>query len=283
MRKALLAAQRNEITEHHIYTALAARSAGKNRTVLKRIAQDELEHYRFLKGKTGRAVAPSRFRISWFLLMTKLFGVVFTLRVMESGEDAAQAAYARLRGFPGVQEILRDEEEHEHELIGMIQEETLDYAGSIVLGLNDALVELTGALAGLTLALQESRIVAMAGLITGIAASLSMAASGYLSSKEEGSEEKNPVKSAVYTGVAYIITVLLLVAPYLLLANIYAALAVTLSLAVLIIAGYTFYITTAKRLGFWPRFLEMAAISLGVAVISFGVGWLLRGLFGIEA
>ena len=55
----------------------------------------------------------------------------------------------------------------------------------VVLGLNDALVELTGVLAGLTLALRETRLIAMAGLITGIAASLSMAASEYLSTKTE--------------------------------------------------------------------------------------------------
>ena len=68
----------------------------------------------------------------------------------------------------------------------MIREKQLDYVGSIVLGLNDALVELTGALAGLTLALQNTRLIAIAGLITAIAASFSMAASEYLSNKSDG-------------------------------------------------------------------------------------------------
>jgi VIT1/CCC1 family predicted Fe2+/Mn2+ transporter len=46
-------------------------------------------------------------------------------------------------------------------------------------------VELTGALSGLTLAFRNTRLIAMAGLITGIAASLSMAGSEYLATKSE--------------------------------------------------------------------------------------------------
>ena len=159
-------------------------------------------------------------------------------------------------------------------------ENKLPYASSFVLGLNDALVELTGALAGLTFALQNSSLVAMTGFIIGIAASLSMAASDYLSSKEE--EKKNPLKSAIYTGIAYIITVLLLITPYLIFNNVYLALSITLAIAVLTIAGYTFYITTAKNLKFWKRFIEMALISITVAIISFGIGILMRKFFGIE-
>ena len=88
----------------------------------------------------------------------------------------------------------------------MIQKQ---YTGSIVLGLNDALVELTGALAGLTLALQNAQIIAVAGLISGIAASLSMAASEYLSIRADG--RSHALYSAFYTGVAYMMTVLFLI------------------------------------------------------------------------
>ena len=91
-----------------------------------------------------------------------------------------------------------------------INEERLNYTGSIVLGLNDALVELTGTLAGLTFALQNTKLTALAGLITGIAASFSMAASEYLSQRSEGESERAST-SALYTGVAYICTVALLI------------------------------------------------------------------------
>jgi VIT1/CCC1 family predicted Fe2+/Mn2+ transporter len=97
----------------------------------------------------------------------------------------------------------------------LLDEELLRYAGSIVLGLNDALVELTGALAGFTLALQNTRLIALTGLITGVAAALSMAASEYLSTRSEGGG-RSPLRASLYTGTAYIITVFLLILPYLL-------------------------------------------------------------------
>lgn len=82
-------------------------------------------------------------------------------------------------------EIQEDELKHEQKLLGMLDETVLRYLGSIVLGLNDALVELTGVLAGLTFGFQDSKMVAFSGLITGIAAAMSMAGSEYLSTVTE--------------------------------------------------------------------------------------------------
>jgi VIT1/CCC1 family predicted Fe2+/Mn2+ transporter len=153
--------------------------------------------------------------------------------------------------------------------------------GSVVLGLNDALVELTGALAGLTLALGRASLIAVVGLITGIAASLSMAASEYLSQKSEGNAS-TALTSAVYTGVAYIATVLLLVLPYLLLDSVFPALALTLAVAMAIIGAFNFYISVARDLPFARRFAEMAILSLSVALFSFVVGIAIRSLFGVD-
>jgi len=166
-------------------------------------------------------------------------------------------------------------------LLELLNEETLIYAGSVVLGLNDALVELTGALAGLTLAFSDVKIIALSGLITGIAASLSMAASEYLSTSSEESE-KHPVKAAVYTGIAYILTVALLILPYLLLDNALLALAITISISIVIIALFNFYISVAKNEPFGRRFAEMAGISLGVAAFSFLLGFLIRNWLGVD-
>jgi len=163
----------------------------------------------------------------------------------------------------------------------MLDEEVLKYTGSVVLGLNDALVELTGTLAGLTFAFQNTALIALSGLIVGISASFSMAASEYLSARA-GDGDTNPVRSALYTGLAYIFTVIILVLPYLLLDNYLLCLGWTLVNAILIIAFFNFYLAVAKDLDFKKRFLEMAAISIGVAVFSFAVGYLIRQLFGIE-
>jgi VIT1/CCC1 family predicted Fe2+/Mn2+ transporter len=209
-------------------------------------------------------------------------GFTFGVKLMERGEEAAQQNYGQITAvIPEAATFMHEEEIHEAKLLAMLDEEHLRYAGSVVLGLNDALVELTGALAGLTLALQNTALIALTGLITGIAASLSMAASEYLATRSEETE-KHPFRAAVYTGIAYIFTVVLLILPYLLLENYYICLAVALGTAVIIIALFNYYISVAKDVSFRERFLEMAGLSLGVAGLSFVIGYLVRTLLGIE-
>jgi len=283
LKRQLLVYQRNEITEHHIYKKLAQRIADpENKRVLEKIADDELRHYREWRTHTGQDVRPDRFKIWRYCLISRLFGFTFAVKLMEAGEDNAQDEYGRLRGtVEGADAIIRDENEHENALIELLDEERLRYIGSIVLGLNDALVELTGALAGFTLALQHTKLIALTGSITGIAAALSMGASEYLSTKAEETA-KGPLKAAIYTGSAYIIAVLLLILPYLLLENAYACLACALGTAVLIIAFFNYYVSVAKGVPFRKRFFEMAGISLGVAAVSFFIGFLLRAFLGVE-
>jgi VIT1/CCC1 family predicted Fe2+/Mn2+ transporter len=163
----------------------------------------------------------------------------------------------------------------------MIDEERLKYIGSVVLGLNDALVELTGTLAGLTFALQNARLVAVAGLITGIAAALSMAASEYLSTKTEGGE-KNPLRASIYTGITYIFAVSVLIFPFLIFKNPYFSLGWALTGAIILILLFTFYFSVVREVSFKRRFGEMLAICLGVATLSFLIGLLVRQFLGIN-
>lgn len=284
-REQMLEAQRAELTESEIYRRLAdATSDAHNAQVLRRIAGDERAHHDFWKDRTGREVKPKVLQVVFHVLLARLLGLTFALKLMERGEDFAQRHYAEMEDVEGIGRIILDEEEHEKELIDMLHDEPLEYVGSVVLGLNDALVELTGALAGFTLALGNGRTVALAGLVTGIAASLSMAASEYLSSKTEQHTggSKSPLKAAFYTGAAYVIAVVLLILPFFLIASSHVALAVALSTAVLIIAVFTFYTSVAQDLPFGSRFAEMAAISLGVSAITWGITWVLRSTLGVD-
>lgn len=282
--KRLLVAQRKEITEYHIYRKLAETTRRvTNRDILEKIAQDELAHYNAWKRYTNQDISPNTIQLWKYFLISHLFGITFGVKLMEKGEKLAQSNYKKIvEQLPEAQRILDDEHRHEQELISSIEEEGLKYVGSIVLGLNDALVELTGALAGLTLALQNTQLIAMTGLITGIAASLSMAASEYLSTKSEPGS-KHPVKAAVYTGIAYICTVIVLIIPYLVVKNnLFLALGWTITHAILIILFFTFYISVARDLSFKRRFGEMAGMSLSVAIITFGIGYLVRIFFDVE-
>jgi VIT1/CCC1 family predicted Fe2+/Mn2+ transporter len=283
VRQQLLTYQRLEITEHHIYRRLAATlKDSQNRQILERIADDELRHYQDWKGYTGREVKPDFFGLWFYYLVSRVLGITFGIKLMEMGEEKAQGNYSELKGIvPEIERWIDDENSHEEALIGMLDEERLRYAGSVVLGLNDALVELTGALAGLTLALQNVKLIALSGLITGIAAAMSMAASEYLATRSEDTG-KRPGRAAIYTGIAYILTVMLLILPYLLFENYYFDLAWALVTALVIIAAFNYYISVAKGEPFRPRFLEMAGLSFGVAAFSFVIGYLIRLWLGIE-
>ncbi len=164
----------------------------------------------------------------------------------------------------------------------MLDEERLNYVGAMVLGLNDALVELTGTIVGLTFVLANTTLIAMAGTITGIAATLSMAVSNYLAERADGNPKA--LKASVYTGFTYLLTVVFLVLPYLIFPeNMFiGALVTMIAIVVALIAIFNFYIAVVKSESFWCKFAEMSLISLSVALISFVIGWLAKLCFGID-
>ena len=286
-RRRLIRLQRMERTEMEVYRRLANREKkAENKNLLQKISIQENNHYNLLKEKTGEDVDYSKFRVYFHVITSIFLGLTFSLKLMEKTEQNAAQEYRDL----GYDDIAEEEDEHEKELLSLLEEDALNYLSSIILGLSDALVELTGALAGLTFAFQELRVVALAGLVTGISASFSMAASEFLATKEENSN-RSPIKAALFTGSAYIITVFLLVIPYLLLTDnseiIFGlephiqALIITFINGLLIIALFNFYVSVAQDKSFNRRFIEMVIILLIVTIISFLIGLILRESFGL--
>lgn len=284
VRSIILKMQKNECTEHIIYHNLAAAITNEaDSETLERLGNEEYQHCQLWQEYTGIEVEPDMGKIRLYKLLAKLFGYTFILKLMESGETIAADTYQQLvREVPEAQKISEDEDQHEQALLDILDEERLKYVGSMVLGLNDALVELTGTLAGLTLAMENTRLIAMAGLITGISATLSMASSEYLSARSDGREDA--LKSCTYTGIAYCLTVALLVMPYLVFPDdkYLFALGTMLVIVIGIILFFNYYISVAKNLNFWHRFKEMACISLGVAAFSFVIGLFVKNVLGID-
>ncbi len=279
----LIVAQRNELTEYFIYRKLAHRCNDKNNAdILRRISDEELEHHGIWKKHTGAVVKPYRFKIWLYNLISRVFGITFAIKLMESGEEGAQVNYDDISRFvPDAKAIMDDEHEHEQELIALIDEERLRYTGAVVRGLNEALVELTGALSGLTFAFQSEDIIATIGVITGLVMSLSLAGTEYLATKAEDGNQR-PLKAAVYTGFANLLTVLFLVFPYFLPINIYASLGWMITNAIIAIYIFNYYISVTRETSMRKGFFEMAFISLGIASIAFLVGFLARTFWHIE-
>ncbi len=276
--------QQNELNESYIYEAISKFAKGdENKKTLLRLSAEERSHYEIWKKYSGEEMKPNKLKIFKFKWLAKILGFTFAVKLMENGEENAQKEYMYLADeVPESVKIREDEEAHEKALLDMLDEERLQYVGSMVLGMNDALVELTGSLAGFTFALQNTGLVALSGLIIGISATFSMASSEFLAARSEG--RGDAIKSCTYTGIAYLITVVLLIAPYLIFpeASYIPALVCMLAAVILIIAGFTYYTSVAQGDNFKSRFLEMALISIGVAVVSFFVGILAKKFLGVE-
>ena len=250
--------QDNEATDQRVYAALAKQaSLQKNSEILEKMSHDEGLHCAVWGRYTGIESKADMFRVWLFVVLGKIFGLVFVINLMEGGEDDSAENYRKLmEELPEARSIMEDETRHEAQLAAMIHEEKLSYISSMVLGLNDALVELTGALAGFTLALNDNRMVGMAGFITGVAATLSMA--------------------------AYMITVAFLLLPYIVFESPLVALGFCLFDAALIILGFTYFVSVVRKESFVRGFTEMITISFSVAGISFLIGWAARSWLNID-
>lgn len=146
------------------------------------------------------------------------------------------------------------------------------YTGAVVLGMNDALVEMTGALAGFTIGLGENRLIIIAGVTTGVAATLSMACAEFLSDEVEASRGSSLV-SAVLTGLAYLLVLVALLTPYVIFPHPWQALCMAFITAVLLLLAFTWCVARVRGIGFGGLFWKMLWISAGVAAVSFLISW----------
>ncbi len=286
VRANLIKYQKEEMIGFHVLMKLSGYEKNlSNKKILKDIADEEAEHFRILEKYTETTPRTNTgwFRIWYYIIISRLFGLTFGVKLLELREEKAIGRYRQYDAlYPEIAHIADQEEEHENKLIAMIEGKTLGFISAIVLGMNDALVELTGSLAGFTLALQNSILIALMGSITGIAAAMSMAASEYLSVKAEKGT-KIALRASIYTGISYIITVILLIMPFILIHHPLIAMILTLIIAIMVIAVFNFYYSIVKGEKFKTRFIEMLVISFTVVLISFGIGYLLKEYMGIDA
>ena len=279
--------------DYLVYTELARTEKNPEfKATLEKLIEQELNDYEFWK-RYGNLPKPNipRWKITAFKILRGVFGLTFTAKFLEGREREMIGKYSAFlstisdaKTRKGLEEIIRHERFHESQFIGQVKENKVEFLSNIILGLNDGLIELTGALVGFSLALQDHVLVALMGFITGISASLSMAAAAYLQAKHENSltaAGREPKKAAFYTGAAYILVVILLIAPYFLIANLLISVPVMFLIAIGILGLVSFYSSTLHDESFLKVFGQMLLFSLGIAAITFAIGLLFRKVIGV--
>lgn len=281
-RRALENSLKNEITEYRVYRLLASKEPDpERRGVLEKIADEERKHYQILSRVLGKDAQPVKWKMMFYTALSLLLGYSFALKHMENGEKRAYTLYQQYAdSYPELKELIEDEKLHEQSLIELINEEKLEYVSSMILGLNDGVVELTGTVAGLSFALQDAKLVGITALVMGIAACLSMASSEYLSTKAE--KEKNPLTAAFYTAVSYLLAVAVIIFPFFVFSSSYTALLVSIAMVMLAVAFFNYYVSVVQNSRFLSRWFEMTSVIVVVGLISFGVGILVRRIAGID-
>jgi vacuolar iron transporter family protein len=288
LAKVAAAGMSDEYTDYIMYERLSTKVADRPdfSATLRQLSDTELKHYQFWK-KYVPNLKPrvNTVGLYWALFLRALFGLTFTVRYLDRHEKASINNYKSVAHLipeedrPSFNEMMADEESHESEFSRRIESSTVRYISFVVLGLADALVEITGIHAGSLGLYHMTEIAGLAGIVAGAAASLSMASAAFAQAKQgfEGSARL----SAFYTGVSYFVTAVILATPYFLTKNMVTALTSSLILAVVIITLTTYYSSVISGKPFKRDFFEILGIMLGVTVALYLFGDFIHVTTGI--
>ena len=278
----------DEYTDHLVYHRLALRERDSHkRDILEKLSRQEEEHYQFWSSLLEDHTPPvKRWIIASVMLLRYVFGLTFVIKFLERHEEHVIEEYKSvLTFFKGkdrtyLKKMISEEEKHENYFISQINEGVVKYLGFIVLGLADAIIEISGVHAGFLGVTSSTTMAGVAGLVVGFAAAISMATAAYLQAKQDTT--RNPVTSALITGFSYILAVAFLALPYFLTGDMILAFSASLIMALLLTAYFTFYSAILFDRSFGKEFLESAALTLGTAVATYFFGELLGQIFGIH-
>jgi len=273
---------RDEYTDGAVYKMLSRRERNPSfKKALEDLAKGEQSHYEFWKYYTPDfAASVNGLKVYFTLILRVILGLTFTMKFLERHEEALHQRYrGMLTRIPPSDkarfEAMLEEEEHQEELLmGEIHEGRVKYMSFIVLGLADAVVEISGIHAGSLGIFNRTEFAGLAGVVAGMAASIAMASAAYAQAKQgfEGSAKW----SAIYTGVSYMITAIFLALPYFLTASMVTALGASLTVGVILVAMMTYYDTIISARKFKRQFAEIAGIIFAATLVLYIVGTLIR-------
>ncbi|MCE4625453.1 MAG: VIT1/CCC1 family protein [Desulfurococcales archaeon] len=280
----------DEYTDYMIYNYLASHEKNeKLKKVLEELAKEEYEHYIFWSSLLGRKcdVSISKAKLRLIRAIRAVFGLTFTLKFLERHESEVIAEYREYLKYledgdarRRLEKIIEEEEKHENELIAGIEETIVRYLSFIVLGLADAIVEITGVHAGFLGVTSKTLMAGIAGLVVGLSAAISMASAAYLQAKSDPTRE--PLTSALMTGAGYLAAVALLAAPYFLIQSMLAAFTVSVLGGIALIGLFTYYSAIVFDRPFTREFIESTTLMLGTALASYIFGDIIGAKFNLH-
>lgn len=299
----------DELSDYALYKGTEKHESDPElRRIVARLKETELRHAGVWAGFLGikdldsvRVPASLKLKVLAYSVVRRFLGIAFVTKLLERHEREGLDDYRTLvegKGFSRatmakISGIIKDEEEHEATLLGQVQkhETVLEYTRSIVFGMNDGLVEILAVIAGVAMIATTGFVVALTGIIVGVSGTLSMAAGAYLSSKSGKVVEKSlkggqqartsPGKEAYYTGLFYFVGAIVATYPFLLGSAGYLGIleSVVSVSVVLTLASVLIAIMSDTRIK--TRVVEMLAISLGTALATAAIGFVVRTVFGI--
>ncbi len=296
-----------EYVHFNVYRSLSlSEKNGKLREILAKLSKDESRHMDLWKslpvGDNNSSCISilSRVKVPALLVLKRMFSIAFVDRIMERSERIVLDEYARVtkgdhlpEGYrKKIRAVMRDELRHKQKFSTEIipYEGTMDNVRSIILGLDDGIVEVLAAISGFAMLAHSHIIVAIAGIIIGISGTLSMAGGAYLSSKSERLVEKNshernhtlPISDAFYTGLYYLAGAAVVTSPFIFGLSGINGIAVSIALAAIVISTASAIIAVISRTSILKRILEMLAITLTASILTMIIGAVLRTYFGIS-
>lgn len=279
----------HELTDSTLYERLSTtvNASSPFAGVLKHLSATEHKHYEFWRRYVpDEKPKVNRLKVYWVLFLRRVLGLTFASRYLDRHEASVVKEYQAIEGLipegdkGAFEEMVADEQEHEKEFAQKIESAAIRYISFVVLGLADSLVEISGIHAGSLGIYDRTEIAGLAGIVAGAAASLAMASAAFAQAKQgfQGSAKL----SAVYTGVSYFITAVILATPYFLTRSMVYALAASLTMAVVILALTNYYSTVISGKPFARDFLEILAILFGATVALYLFGYFIGVVTGLR-
>jgi VIT1/CCC1 family predicted Fe2+/Mn2+ transporter len=289
LAQAAFESAKDEYFDFAVYKKLSESKFEKSssfKKTLDRLAGMEYKHYEFwMKYSSRKDVRISSFKVNVIVFLRLILGVTFAVRYLERTEARVIKKYKAMSHLipsedkGAFEEMIADEQEHEKEFSEQFNEPHIKYISFIVLGLADALVEIAGIHAGSLGIYNSTELAGLAGIVAGAAASIAMASAAYAQAK--AGFKGSATVSAVYTGISYFVTAVILATPYFLTKIMLNALLTSLCLAVIVIAFISFYGSVIAGTVFRKDFIEVTGIMLGATAALYLLGFAIRHLTGI--